>query len=87
MALHNPSSAVTLICLPLVLGTGTTAQEAFSIRVVDDATGRGVPLVELRTVNDVPYYTDSAGIVAFKEPGMMDQIVFFHVSYDRAEQD
>ena len=33
----------------------------FAIEVVDDQTGRGVPLVELETVNNRRYFTDSAG--------------------------
>ncbi len=41
----------------------------FAIRVVDDQTGRGVPLVELRTVDSTRYYTDSAGVVAFYRVG------------------
>ncbi len=52
----------------------------FRIQVVDDQTGRGVPLVTLRTVNNISYVTDSNGIVAFDEPGLMDQSVFFHIS-------
>ncbi len=51
----------------------------FKIVVVDDRTGRGVPLVELETVNGLRYYTDSNGIVAFHESGLMDQSVFFSV--------
>lgn len=51
----------------------------FKIQVVDDQTGRGVPLVELRTVHNIRHVTDSAGLVAFREPGLMDQRVFFHV--------
>jgi hypothetical protein len=51
----------------------------FTITVVDEQTGRGVPLVELRTVHNVHHYTDSNGVVAFHEPGLMDQKVFFHV--------
>ena len=51
----------------------------FTIQVVDDQTGRGVPLVELRTVNKAAWWTDSNGIVAFDEPGLMDLEVFFHV--------
>ena len=42
--------------------------------------GRGVPLVELRTVSNVTYYTDSAGLAAIDDPAMMGQTVFFHVS-------
>lgn len=55
------------------------AGRPFAITVVDDRTGRGVPLVELKTVNDIRYVTDSAGVAAVDEPGLMDQSVFFHV--------
>jgi hypothetical protein len=53
----------------------------FAIEVIDEETGRGVPLVELRTVNDIRLVTDSNGLAAFDEPGLMDgSPVFFHVS-------
>lgn len=52
----------------------------FGIEVVDEATGRGVPLVELRTVHSVRYYTDSNGLAAIDEPGLEGQRVFFSVS-------
>ena len=48
--------------------------------MVDDETGRGVPLIELRTVNALRYYTDSNGVVAFREPGLMGTDVFFSVA-------
>jgi hypothetical protein len=51
----------------------------FAIEVVDDQTGRGVPLVELTTTSGATWITDSAGLVAFDEPGLMDQRVFFSV--------
>src|SRR3954453_17971384 len=55
--------------------------QLFRIEVVDDETGRGVPLVELRTVNQIRLVTDSNGIAAFDEPGLMEgRPVFFHVS-------
>ncbi len=54
-------------------------QKYFKIQVVDRQTGRGVPLVRLRTVNNIRYYTDSNGIVAFYEPGLMNREVFFFV--------
>jgi hypothetical protein len=47
--------------------------------VVDSQTGRGVPLVQLETVNNIRLYTDSNGIAAFYEPGLMHSRVFFHV--------
>ncbi len=52
----------------------------FGIEVVDDQTLRGVPLVELETTSGARYYTDSNGLVAFYEPGLMDQSVWFAIS-------
>jgi hypothetical protein len=49
------------------------------IRAIDAATGRGVPLVELETVNSLSFVTDNAGRVAFYEPGLMDREVYFSV--------
>lgn len=74
------ATAACLLLLLLLRGTTAAAEAPFIIKVVDQATGRGVPLVELRTVNDVSWYSDSNGIVAFHEPGVMGQRVFFHVS-------
>jgi hypothetical protein len=48
--------------------------------VVDEQTGRGVPMVELQTTSGARYYTDSNGLVAFYEPGLMHQRVWFGVS-------
>ncbi len=61
-------------------GGGTLAHDFFKITVVDQQTKRGVPLVELRTTNEIRYFTDSNGVVAFHEPGLMDDDVFFTVS-------
>jgi len=52
----------------------------FGIHLVDEATGRGVPLVRLETVNKESFTTDSAGYVAFNEPGLMERRVFFSIS-------
>lgn len=59
--------------------TAPPSSAYFRITVVDAQTGRGVPLVELTTVHGVVHVTDSAGVVAFHEPGLMDQDVFFFV--------
>lgn len=53
--------------------------DTFGIRVVDADTGRGVPLVELRTVHDTRFVTDSAGYVAIRDPELMGQSVFFTI--------
>ncbi len=52
----------------------------FAIEVVDEQTGRGVPLVELQTSSSARYYTDSNGLIAFHEPGLMNKRVWFGVS-------
>src|SRR4051794_5291174 len=49
----------------------------FAIEVVDEQSERGVPLVQLQTTYGTRYYTDSAGLVAFHEPGLMGKRVFF----------
>jgi hypothetical protein len=63
--------------LAAVLAAGP--EKPFAIEVVDRQTGRGVPMVELTTVNHLRYLTDSNGIVAFAEPGLMHTKVFFYV--------
>lgn len=72
------TSAVAFIVFLLGADPGT-ASPPFAIEVVDDQTGRGVSLVELTTTSGVTYVTDSAGLVAFHEPSLMDQRVFFSV--------
>jgi hypothetical protein len=69
-----------IIGLIVATATGFEASDYFKIHVIDEQTGRGVPLVELRTVNDLRFFTDSSGVVAFQEPGLMNKTVFFHVS-------
>ncbi len=56
-----------------------STEEPFVIRVIDDVSGRPVPLVELETVNHLRFVTDNAGIVAFEEPGLMGHEIFFHI--------
>lgn len=68
----------SLLCFALIFGRAAAA-DYFAIEVVDADTARGVPMVELRTVNEVAYYTDSAGLVAFNEPGLMGHEVYFGV--------
>jgi len=76
------SHAVAAALLAFAVGGAVSAwgHDVFTIRVIDEATGRGVPLIELRTVNDVTHVTDSAGVVAFDEPGLMGHRAFFHVA-------
>ena len=72
---------VLLALLPLLCAAMSAAPgDYFSITVTDEATGRGVPLVELRTVNETRFVTDSSGIAAINDPDLMGQKVYFHVS-------
>lgn len=66
--------------LALPAGITTAAERPFGIRIVDADNGRGVPLMELRTVNDIRCVTDNAGWAAFHEPGLMNREVFFYLS-------
>ena len=54
-------------------------QQPAGIQIVDRATGRGIPLAELTTVDGVVYLTDSGGRVALNEPELQGQTVFFTV--------
>ena len=64
---------------PHSLAAESAATPPFVIRVVDAATGKGVPLVELRTVHEVRYHTDNAGLVTVADPELQDTEVYFQV--------
>jgi hypothetical protein len=80
------ANTLVLLVSLLALGASGVAPQAsgpgryFAIEVVDDQTGRGVPMVELQTTYGGRYYTDSAGLIAFDEPGLMGRRVFFGVA-------
>ncbi|MGB2862779.1 MAG: hypothetical protein WBC05_05575, partial [Sedimentisphaerales bacterium] len=77
-----PALALSGLVMAAEQGSSSTydsSNKYFKIQVVDRQTGRGVPLVELRTTNNTRYFTDSNGIVAYYEPGLMDKEVFFFV--------
>ena len=75
---------ISLVALTGPVALGDDAPPArpapFRIQVVDEDTGRGVPLVELRTVNQICLISDSNGVVAFDEPGLLGRKVFFTIS-------
>ena len=62
----------------MVFGQGS--DNYFIIKVVDQKTGRGVPMVELRTLSQRLYITDINGIIAFDDTNLMNQRVNFHFS-------
>jgi hypothetical protein len=64
----------------------TSADNAhFVIRVRDEETGRGVPLVEIALPNAVTYWTDSAGVAALNEPSFQGREVFITIRSDGYE--
>jgi len=68
-----------LVLAMVVLGAlpARGAGPCFVITVSDAQSGRGVPLVELKTTDNVRRYTDSNGIVAIDEPALLNHKVFF----------
>src|SRR4051812_29219225 len=76
----SPMLLAVVMLLALVCVASAKSSSYFAIEVVDEATGRGVPMVELQTTSGARYYTDSNGLVAFYEPGLMDRTVWFGVS-------
>jgi len=68
-----------ILCLLLASTCLANPSDYFLVQVIDDQTNRGVPLVELQTVNNIRHYTDSNGYIAFNEPGLMDRPVWFSI--------
>lgn len=77
--------------LPIILTGLTVASFCFAqddaaatvagcrIRVVDDQSGWPVPLVELKTTNQVRFVTDNAGVIAIDDPSLLGREVYFSV--------
>lgn len=85
-AAPEPVAAATRpVAVPASMSVEPAPARYFAIEVVDDQTGRGVPLVELSTVSNVRYWTDSNGLVAIDDPALIGRRVFFHVRSDGYE--
>ncbi len=63
-----------------LIANAVMALEPCRIEVVEKGTGWPVPLVELRTVNQVRFITDNAGVVAFDLPEMMGKETWLGLS-------
>ncbi len=72
-----------LMVIPLITSSANCADRRrgtyFSIQVVDEDTHRGIPAVKLTTTNGISYWTDSFGRIAFYEPELMNQDVYFTI--------
>jgi hypothetical protein len=78
-SLASGAMAVCLTAASLCSCSDSQPSEYLVVRVVDDATDRGVPLVELKLWNEVKYWTDSAGVAALDEPSFAGQEVVIGV--------
>lgn len=70
---------LSALALALALGAVPGPSDYFALHIVDEQTGRGVPMVEVETTHNIRFYTDSAGYVAFHEPGLMNEDVWFTI--------
>jgi hypothetical protein len=65
--------------LMIAFAMGGEEGKYFGVQVVDAETGRGVPLVELETIEHSRFVTDNAGWIAIDESAWMGREVFFFV--------
>ena len=69
----------TFMAIFLYLFVRCSTSKYFVVRIVDEETGRGVPLVEIKLPNEVKYWTDSAGVAALDEPSFYMRKVFLSI--------
>ena len=72
--------ATLALSLTLAASTHAAVSPWFAIHILDDATNRGIPLAELRTVSEASFISDNAGRIALADPDLMNRPVWFHVS-------
>ncbi|MBN2211550.1 MAG: hypothetical protein JW709_09165 [Sedimentisphaerales bacterium] len=60
-------------------GGNLAAIESCRIEVVEKGSGWSVPLVELRTIHNVRFVSDNAGVIAFDLPELMGRETWFTV--------
>lgn len=61
------------------LAAAAAAGDPCRIEVVEAGSGWPVPLVELRTTNQIRFITDNAGVIAFDQPEFMGRETWFEV--------
>ncbi|MDG2388608.1 MAG: hypothetical protein P8M30_04745 [Planctomycetaceae bacterium] len=62
-----------------IMVTSLSAEELCKITVIDAQNGWPVPLVELKTTNNIRFYSDNAGVIAFDLPEMMGTLTWFSI--------
>jgi len=68
--------------LAAVPATPAVAEPPFRIQVLDEESGWPVPLVTLRTVHEVEFHTDNAGVAAFDLPELEGVETWLHLEAD-----
>jgi hypothetical protein len=68
------SLLVFLVVAPSAIG------QLFTLHVVDSQTGRGVPLVEVASLNGTSWITDSNGVIAIDEPSRLGRTL--HLDFE-----
>ena len=79
LVFHVKIAAMRCGILLFAMAAGLAADRPFVIRVLDSQTGRGVPLVELRSANQLSWFSDSNGTVSVLDGWAMGQQVLFQV--------
>ena len=74
-----PVLLVATTSVGLVCSVQAAPQDYFRLSIVDADTGRGVPLVEVKTTSNDRFVTDSNGLVAIDEPDLIGHNVYFSV--------
>jgi len=77
---HAPQVLIAALLALAPLSAHAQPSRYFRVQVVDEATNRGVPLVELKTTSNSRFITDSNGLAAIDAPELMGQKVYFSVS-------
>jgi len=70
------------VCVETSIGQSEETDSTGSycrIVVVEEGSSWPVPLIELRTTNQLRFITDNAGVIAFNDPSLMNREIGFSV--------
>ena len=68
-----------LVCLLFCSACVPEKSPPFAIQIVDDLTGRPVPMVQLKTLNAISFYSDNAGYIGIKAPDLLGSKIYFEL--------
>jgi hypothetical protein len=93
--LRHALLSLLMVLIAVSSGCATTSDDSyfetgeayFGLRFIDAATGRGVPLVEIKSNNHLRYISDSAGWIAIDPYDLGAKSVYFRVATHGYELD